>query len=190
MIDGLRAYPQMRPTGVPWLPEMPAHWDVRRIKTLLEEIDNRSKAGEERLLSLRMRQGLVDHVEAGGRLIPPESLVGFKIVEVGQVVMNRMRAAAGLFGVASVRGLVSPDYAVFEPKLDAYNPYLLHAFRLPSLAAVFRAESKGLGTGESGFLRLYTDRFGPIPVPYPPLDEQYLIERFLDWHGNRTAKLI
>ncbi|RWD43433.1 restriction endonuclease subunit S [Mesorhizobium sp.] len=190
MIDGLRPYPEMRPTGVPWLPETPRHWDVRRIKTLLTEVDNRSKAGEERLLSLRMRQGLVDHVAAGGRPIPPESLVGFKIVEAGQVVMNRMRAAAGLFGVADVRGLVSPDYAVFEPRPDAYNPYLLQAFRLPSLAALFRAESKGLGTGESGFLRLYTDRFGPIPVPYPPLDEQRLIERFLDWHGNRTAKLI
>jgi len=58
------------------------------------------------------------------------------------------------------------------------------------LSAVFRAESKGLGTGESGFLRLYTDRFGPIPVPYPPLDEQRLIVRFLDWHGSRTGKLI
>lgn len=190
MIDGLRPYAEMRPSGLPWLGDVPAHWDVRRIKTLLREVDNRTKTGEERLLSLRMRQGLVDHIDAGGKLIPPESLVNFKIVEPGQVVMNRMRAAAGLFGVASVRGLVSPDYAVFEPKPEAFNPYLLQAFRLPSLSAVFRAESKGLGTGQSGFLRLYTDRFGPIPVPYPPLDEQRLIVRFLDWHGVQTAKLI
>ncbi|QPF92125.1 restriction endonuclease subunit S [Bradyrhizobium commune] len=190
MIDGLRSYPEMKPSGLAWLDDVPAHWDVRRIKTLLSEVDNRTRTGTERLLSLRMRQGLVDHIDAGGKLIPPESLVNFKIVEPGQVVMNRMRAAAGLFGVASVRGLVSPDYAVFEPKPEAFNPYLLQAFRLPSLSAVFRAESKGLGTGESGFLRLYTDRFGPIPVPYPPLDEQRLIVRFLDRHGAQTAKLI
>jgi len=190
MIDGLRPYAEMKPSRLPWLGEVPAHWDIRRIKTLLREVDSRSKTGEERLLSLRMRQGLIDHIDAGGKLIPPESLVNFKIVEPGQVVMNRMRAAVGLFGVASVRGLVSPDYAVFEPKPEAFNPYLLQAFRLPSLSAVFRAESKGLGTGESGFLRLYTDRFGPIPVPYPPLDEQRSIVRFLDWHGAQTAKLI
>src|ERR1017187_7356188 len=30
----------------------------------------------------------------------------------------------------------------------------------------------------------------PIPVPYPPLDEQRLIVRFLDWHGGRTLRLI
>jgi type I restriction enzyme S subunit len=190
MIDGLRPYPEMKPTGLPWLGNVPAHWNVRRIKTLLREVDSRTVTGEERLLSLRMRQGLVDHIDAGGKPIDSEALIGFKIIEPRQVVMNRMRAASGLFGVASVRGLVSPDYAVFEPKSDAFTPYLLHAFRLPSLAAVFRAESKGLGTGEAGFLRLYTDRFGPIPVPYPPLDEQRLIVRFLDWHGGRTAKLI
>jgi type I restriction enzyme, S subunit len=190
MIDDLRAYAEMKQTGLPWLGDVPAHWDVRRIKTLLKEVDSRSKTGEERLLSLRMRQGLVNHIEAGGKPISPSSLVGYKIVEPGQVVMNRMRAAAGLFGVASVRGLVSPDYAVFEPKPDAFNPYLLQAFRLPTLAAVFRAESKGLGTGESGFLRLYTDRFGPIPVPYPPLEEQRLIVRFLDWHSGQVARLV
>ncbi|SIO66989.1 type I restriction enzyme, S subunit [Bradyrhizobium erythrophlei] len=190
MIDGLRPYAEMKASGLPWLGDVPGHWDVRRIKTLLREVDNRTKTGEERLLSLRMRQGLVDHIDAGGKLIPAESLVNFKIIEPGQVVMNRMRAAAGLFGVANVRGLVSPDYAVFEPMPEAFNPYLIQAFRLPSLSAVFRAESKGLGTGESGFLRLYTDRFGPIPVPYPPLDEQRLIVRLLDWHGGQTAKLI
>jgi type I restriction enzyme S subunit len=190
MIDRLRPYPEMKPTGLPWLDHVPAHWEVRRIKTLLKEVDKRSKFGEERLLSLRMRQGLVDHVDAGGKPIPPEALVGFKVIEPGQIVMNRMRAAYGLFGAASVRGLVSPDYAVYQPISAAYDRYLVEIFRLPSLAQVFRAESKGLGTGESGFLRLYTDRFGPIPISYPPLDEQKLIVRFLDWHGSQTAKLI
>jgi type I restriction enzyme, S subunit len=190
MIGGLRPYPEMKHTGLPWLGDMPAHWDIRRIKTLLKEIDHRSISGEERLLSLRMRQGLIDHLGAGGKPIPADALIGFKIIEPGQIVMNRMRAAFGLFGVATVQGLVSPDYAVFEPTSDAYDRYLVEVFRTPPLALVFRAESKGLGTGESGFLRLYSDRFGAIRIPHPPLDEQRLIVRVLDWHGNQTARLI
>src|SRR5258707_7946276 len=133
MIDGLRPYPEMKPTGLPWLDDVPAHWEMRRIKTLLTEVDHRTKSGEERLLSLRMRQGLIDHLEAGGNPIPSEALIGYKLIEPGNVVMNRMRAASGLFGVARSTGLVSPDYAVFIPKPDANTAYLLHMFRLPSL---------------------------------------------------------
>ncbi len=101
-----------------------------------------------------------------------------------------IKPTGGLFAVANAHGLVSPDYAVFALTSHAYNRYLVEVFKLPSLARVFRSESRGLGTGESGFLRLYTDRFGPIAIPYPPLDEQRLIVRFLDWHGAQTAKLI
>lgn len=190
MLKDLKPYAEMKPSGLPWLGEVPAHWTVRRIKTLLKEIDHRTQSGQERLLSLRMRHGLVDHHNAGGRPIPPEALVGFKMVEPGHIVMNRMRAAFGLFGLADVHGLVSPDYAVFQTQHEVFDRYLVEAFKLPSLGLVFRAESKGLGTGESGFLRLYTDRFGAIPVPYPPPDEQRLIVRFLDWHGAQTAKLV
>ena len=137
-----------------------------------------------------MIAGLIDHHDAGGKLIPATALVGYKMIEPGQIVMNRMRAASGLFGLAHVAGLVSPDYAVFEESNPVDCQYLLRLFKLPQMSAIFRAESKGLGTGESGFLRLYTDRFGPIPIPLPPLEEQRLIVRFLDWHGGMTARLI
>jgi type I restriction enzyme, S subunit len=190
VIEGLRPYTDMVETGVDWMPEVPAHWDVRRIKTVLREVDRRTPTGDERLLSLRMIAGLIDHHDAGGKLIPATALVGYKMIEPGQIVMNRMRAASGLFGLAHVAGLVSPDYAVFEESNPVDCQYLLRLFKLPQMSAIFRAESKGLGTGESGFLRLYTDRFGPIPIPLPPLEEQRLIVRFLDWHGGMTARLI
>ena len=30
MIDGLRPYPEIKPSGLPWLGSVPAHWEVRR----------------------------------------------------------------------------------------------------------------------------------------------------------------
>lgn len=190
MIEGLRPYSEMSATGLDWLPAVPVHWETRRIKTVLHEVDRRTTTGEEKLLSLRMIAGLVGHNDVGGKPIPPAALVGFKKIEPGQIVMNRMRAAIGLFGVANEPGLVSPDYAVFSELVDADQQYLLRLFRVPAMGAIFRSESKGLGTGQSGFLRLYTDRFGSIRIPLPPLDEQRLIVRFLDWHGAMTGKLV
>ena len=137
-----------------------------------------------------MRSGLVDHHALGGKLIPPWALVGYKHVLPGEIVMNRMRAAAGLFAAATSEGLVSPDYALFRPACLMNVAYAVQLFRTPAMTSVFRLESRGLGTGESGFLRLYSDRFGTLPVPFPPLGEQAAILRFLDWANGRLDRAI
>jgi type I restriction enzyme S subunit len=105
--------------------------------------------------------------------------------------MNRMRAAAGLFAATSTVGLVSPDYAVLRPiKTPIHLRYFVHLFRTPAMMSIFRLESRGLGTGESGFLRLYTDRFGMLSVPIPPATEQAAIVRFLDYADQRIRRYI
>ena len=72
----------------------------------------------------------------------------------------------------NITGLVSPDYAVFDPIADVNVDYLGELFRTPAYRVKFRSESKGLGTGTSGFMRLYNDRFGAIHMPLPPRHEQ------------------
>lgn len=169
----------MKPTGLDWLPEVPKHWEILRAKYLFNEVDRRSISGSEVLLSLRMYQGLVPHSEVSDSPISEESLVGFKQVEPSQIVMNRMRASIGLFGLAKQSGLVSPDYAVFDLKRDIESDYYLHLFKTRLAGNTFRLESKGLGTGSSGFMRLYTDRFGIIKMPVPPVSEQKEIVEYL-----------
>jgi len=51
----------------------------------------------------------------------------------------------------------------------------------------FALESKGIG---SGFNRLYTDRFGPIPISVPPPEEQAAMVRFLDYAHGRLERAI
>ena len=172
---GLDPNVRLKPSGVEWLGDVPEHWDVRRAKYLFREVDNRSTTGRDVLLSLRMYQGLVPHNEVSQIPIGADNLIGFKKVQPEQIVMNRMRAAIGLFGVATESGIVSPDYAVFEA-LELLEPkYFSHLFKTRAAGSVFRLESKGLGTGSSGFMRLYTDRFGRISLPFPPVDEQAAI---------------
>lgn len=169
---GLDPTVRLKPSGVEWLGDVPEHWEVRRLKQLFREVDNRSESGTEVLLSLRMYRGLVPHNDVSQTPISSNALVGFKRIQPGQLVMNRMRAAIGMFGVASQPGLVSPDYAVFAPRPLVDVSYFLHLFKTRALGTRFRVESKGLGTGSSGFMRLYTDRFGIIKVPVPPCAEQ------------------
>jgi len=179
---GLNPNASLKPSGIPWLGDVPKHWKVTRIKYLLKEVDSRSTTGEEPLLSMRMHHGLVVFAEHFTRPPQAASLVGFKIVNLGQFVVNRMQAGNGVIypSCLSFSGLVSPDYAVFDPIADVDIEFLGELFRSRTMRTKFRSESKGLGTGTSGFLRLYNDRFGAIHIALPPRHEQESIMKGLE----------
>jgi type I restriction enzyme, S subunit len=169
---GLDPSVPLKPSGIPWLGDIPQHWEAKRIKYLIREVDERSTTGSEPLLSMRMHHGLVLFAEHFSRPPQAATLLGFKIVRPGQFVVNRMQAGNGVIFASTLSGLVSPDYAVFDPIGDANVDFLGELFRSRKVRAKFRAESKGLGTGTSGFLRLYNDRLGAIHIALPPRDEQ------------------
>jgi type I restriction enzyme S subunit len=188
--QGLKSNVSMKVSGVDWIGEIPEHWEVIRLKHLFEEHTRRTKTGSETLFSLRMELGLVPHDDVSDKHIPNESLIDYKIVEKGQLVMNRMRAAIGIFGISKAYGLVSPDYAVFNISDEVVSEYYLTLFKLPLLGTQFRLASKGMGTGSSGFMRLYTDNFGHIKIPNPPKSEQVELMAFIDKETESTSKTI
>lgn len=179
----------LKSSGIEWLGDIPRHWEVKRIKYLLREVDNRSSTGQEPLLSMRMHHGLVLFADHFSRPPQAASLVGFKIVRPGQFVVNRMQAGNGVIFASTLTGLVSPDYAVFDPIGDANVDFLGELFRSRLVRTKFRAESKGLGTGTSGFLRLYNDRLGAIHVALPSPEEQaeILVRLTSELSGVNTA---
>ena len=61
--------------------------------------------------------------------------------------------------------------------------FLSEALRTSSVRAYFRRHSTGLGTGTSGFLRLYDDKFLNTPVPLPPVAEQDKIVAYIEKVG-------
>ncbi len=177
---------KMRDSGVDWLGEIPEHWPTVKLKFLFSEIDERSVTGEETLFSLRMFAGLVPHTSVSDRPIKPEDVIGYKITRQGQLVMNRMRAASGLFGITPGLGIVSPDYAVFNVITPVNLNYFLSLFKLPPVQSKFFMESRGIGTGKKGFLRLYSDRFGRIEMSVPPNEEQ---DRIMKWIRQQTETI-
>jgi type I restriction enzyme S subunit len=187
MIEDLKPYPEYKDSGLSWLGEVPVHWPVQRIKTVLQETDRRSQEGTETLLSLTRIRGLIPHREMTEKMYGAKTLVGYKKYRAGQLVMNRMQAWSGMFGAGRVDGLVSPDYAVFNVPGKHSVQFILERIKSPDLVEQFALESKGIG---SGFNRLYTDRFGQIAISLPPPSEQAEIARFLAWATNRLDRAI
>ena len=167
----LKPYPVYKPSGVEWLGEVPAHWDVRRLKTIFREKDERGSGGPGTLLSFTRERGIVPHAEVSTRVASASDLSKYKVCRPSDLVMNRMQAWSGMFAISKNQGLVSPDYSVFEPadEQGLCVEYFGHLLKTPRLVEQFAKRSKGIG---SGFNRLYTPDFGAVPVTNPPTDEQ------------------
>ena len=183
---GLDPNVPMKDSGVEWIGLVPMHWEVIKIKYLFKETNQRTKTGQETLLSLRMELGLVPHDDVSEKYIPNENLVDYKMVTPGQLVMNRMRAAIGIFGIPKQEGLVSPDYAVFNIADKVNLAFYLKLFKTNIMGSQFRLNSRGLGTGSSGFMRLYTENFGDIKVPFPAENEQAAVVTHIE---KESAKI-
>lgn len=187
MIDHLNPYSDYKETGIPWLNKVPEHWEIRRIKNIFREKDERPGNNSGVLLSLTRNRGLIPHNQATDRIASAEDLSKYKVCSPGDLVMNRMQAWSGMFGVSPQNGLVSPDYSVFTLKVPSEVEYFLNLFKTTTYISQFANRSKGIG---SGFNRLYTPDFGSITCLVPPIDEQTTIVRFLNYFDRLIKRYI
>ena len=181
------SYPSCSPSSVAWIDEVPEHWEVRRIKTLFREIDDRNGDQNRELLSLTRRRGLIPHREATSKLASAADHTKYKVCRPGNLVMNRMQAWSGMFALPSIEGIVSPDYSVFEPIEKCDLRFYEYLFKTQEMVGQFAQHSKGIGTG---FNRLYTESFGSIFAVAPPLDEQRAIARCLDYVDGQIKQYV
>ena len=179
-------YPEYKESGVEWIGKMPSHWQRARLKALIQPIDIRSVDGKETLLSLRRDHGIVVYAEHFSR--PPQgaSLVGYKLVKPGHLVVNRLQANNGLIFCSALSGVVSPDYSVFEQRSEVQVRFLSELLRTRLFRTHFRKQATGLGTGTAGFLRLYDNDFLATPFCLPPLSEQTRIVAYIDHVVSQT----
>jgi type I restriction enzyme S subunit len=49
MIADLKPYAAYKDSGLPWLGQVPEHWEIKRAKSIFECIDKRSPTGKEEL---------------------------------------------------------------------------------------------------------------------------------------------
>ena len=186
----LAPYPAYKDTGLEWLGQIPTHWDVRRFKLLLREIEARSEDGKERLLSVSQYTGVTPRrtkAGSGEADTRAESLIGYKRVTPNDLVVNIMLAWNGSMGVSKYDGLISPAYCIYRFKPNAVPWYYHHLLRQP----VYKGRIKTASTGVvESRLRLYSDALFRLEALVPPTEEQEQIARFVADYTRRSERLI
>ena len=174
---GIRGDRPMKDSGIEWIGDIPAEWDVIRVKQLLKERNERSKEGKEEPLSMSQKVGLVPTKFLESIPNMASSFVGAKLAYVDDLVFNKLKAHLGVFSVSRYNGLVSPDYAVYCSTGKSNLKYLEYIFKTPQCIGEFRKKSTGIA---AGLMRLYTEGLFSIYLPYPALSEQEEIAEYLN----------
>ena len=181
----LKPYPAYTDSGVEWLGDVPAHWEVLKLRHVLRRHTERERP-DLPLLSVVREQGVIlrdtTSTDENHNYIP-DDLSNYKVVRAGQFAMNKMKAWQGSYGVSCHDGIVSPAYFVFDV-LGLEVDFFHAALRSRAYVPAFTRASDGVRIGQWD---LAEARMREIPFLVPPAAEQAAIVRFLD-HADRRIR--
>lgn len=182
-------YESYRQPRMRWLPFVPAHWVEQRAKTFYREVDERSRTGQEELLSVSHLTGVTPRSQKNVTMFKAASYVGAKLARPGDIVINTLWAWMAALGASRHLGMVSPAYGVYRPHdADGFNPaYLDYLLRTRAYVSEYIGRSTGI---RSSRLRLYPAQFLDIPLLQPPRAEQDQIVAYLRAQDAHIARFI
>ena len=169
---------KMKDSGIEWIGEIPEGWEVSQLKYATRW---KSEKGcpDAPVLSLYRDLGVVPKDSRDdNHNVTSLDTSNYKVVDVGDLVINKMKAWQGSMAVSDYRGIVSPAYHVCSITSNKVNKrYLHHLLRNPAYLPEYARLSTGMRIGQwdLGF-----DDFKNIPFLIPPLDEQAKIADYLD----------
>lgn len=169
---------EMKDSGIAWIGAIPNHWRVSKIKQIVRW---KSVKGQPDLpvLSLYRDYGVIPKDSRDdNHNVTSLDTSGYKVVEHGDLVINKMKAWQGSLAVSEYNGIVSPAYHIC--KITSENickKYLHYLLRDASYLPEYMRLSTGLRVGQWD---LSFDDFKNIPFLVPSLAEQERIAAFLD----------
>ena len=169
---------RMKPSGVPWLGDIPAGWDTLFLVQLAAQVKNRnSDLAETNLLSLSYGKIKRKDIDSPDGLLPA-SFDGYNIIEKGDVVLRltdlQNDQTSLRVGRSEERGIITSAYTTVHPRNADFAPYLFYALNAFDLAKGFYGMGSGVRQG------LNWSEVKRLRVPFPPLPEQRAIADFLD----------
>jgi type I restriction enzyme S subunit len=185
---GLNPDVALKPSGIPWLGEIPGHWKILRSKYVFREMDERSKTGNEEQLSVSHITGVTPRSQKNITMFKAESYVGHKICFPGDLAVNTMWAWMAALGISKHEGIISPAYAVYRQRKPEHllSDYADHLLRIAPYKLNYLSRSTGLRASR---LRLYPDEFLKISIIIPPkVEQQQIIDSiYVDTSALTTA---
>lgn len=170
---GLNPNVKMKPTNIPWLPEIPEHWEETRAKNLFKKEQRPIQEGDEIVTCFRDGEVTLRKNRRTTGFTEATDYSHYQHICKGDLVIHQMDAFAGSSGVSDSDGMGTPVLSVCTPKMDnVLNDYYAHILRLMGKNGFILSLYRGIRERSSDFR---FDTFSKQWLPIPPLSEQRAI---------------
>ena len=175
---GIRGDRPMKDSGIEWIGDIPARWDIKVAFQLFSQVKNKNEGlVEQNLLSLSYGKIKRKSIDAVGGLLP-ENFDGYNIIEKDDIVLRltdlQNDHTSLRVGLSNERGIVTSAYVTLRNQSDntpLYLYYYLHSF---DLCKGFYGMGAGVRQG------LNWEGLKLLKIALPPIDEQKEITDFLE----------
>lgn len=169
---------KMKDSGIEWIGEIPEEWEVSKIKYHLKWKSEKGYPTEQ-VLSLYRDYGIIPkNSRDDNHNVTSLDTSGYKLVDEGDFVINKMKAWQGSMAVSGFRGIISPAYHVCEFTGESiYRKYFHYLMRNISYLPEYERLSTGMRIGQWD---LQYDDFKNTPFLIPCFTEQQAIAAHLD----------
>lgn len=200
MTTDLQPYPAYKPSGIDWLGDIPAHWDVRRLRNLADmrasNVDKHIKDGE---LPVRLcnyvdvyKNDRITDCISFMRATATEREIARLKLQQHDVLITKDSETWNDIGVPALVEYAADDLvcgyhlAVLRPLNSSIDGrYLFRALQSPSVSGQFQVSANGVTR-----YGLSHGAIKSVQLPVPPLAEQAAIARYLDRADERIRRAI
>ena len=186
MISELKPYPKMKDSGVEWLGEVPEHWEVRRLKDLVENIVDQTseRSNHEIYLALEHVESWTGRIREAGANTSFESQV--KRFQAGDVLFGKLRPYLAKVARPNRNGVCVGEFLVLRLRDDNLLPgYLENLLRSKPIINAINATTFGAKMPRADWQFV-----GSMEKLAPPLPEQTAIVCFLEYADRRIRRYI
>ena len=199
MTNATNSHITRKPPNVRGIRELPQHWRARRLGKVVElRVSNVDKHTKEEELPVRLcnyvdvykNDRITQQIPFMAATASADEIWKFRLHQ-DDVLITKDSEAWNDIGVPALVTEPADDLisgyhlAILRPREGSYGPYLFWALQSKPTAYQFHAEAKGVtryGLSQNGIQS--------VNLPFPPLEEQAAIVRFLDHADEQIRRYI
>ncbi len=175
---GLNPDAPMKDSGIDWIGEIPAHWEVRRSKFLFAQ-SKELALKDDIQLSATQSYGVIPQEQF-------EELVGRRVVKISTNLEKRkhvelddfvisMRSFQGGLERAYATGCIRSSYVILRPSPEVNPDFFGFLLKTPSYIHALQITGNFIRDGQD----LTFENFADVDLYVPPYEEQAAISRYI-----------